>query len=94
MNKNLKIEYSTRRNTDKSLYRYVFWRVVPSELGIFRRLFCNPWREIYMYDSNGYSNDLFSASEYKALVNSCKTVGDVIERDQKFRRLQDSIWKI
>ena len=93
MKPNLKIEFKTERNTERGLYRLVSWRVVPSELGLFRRLFLNPWHPVYHYH-DGYATDLFDPGEFKNLKESCKTVGDMKDRDLKFTKYQNSLWEV
>jgi hypothetical protein len=93
MKPNLRIEFCTQKGCEKSLYRYVYWRVVPSELGLIRRLLFNPWRKIYLYESNGTSSDLFSPSEFGALRKVCRTTRDIMERDERFSKLQEDLWE-
>lgn len=92
MKSNLRIEFKTERNTERGLYRLVYWRIVPSELGLFRRLFLNPWHQAYYY-RDGSSTDLFDPGEFKSLKESCKTVGDIKDRDLKFTKYQNSLWE-
>lgn len=92
MKPELKIEFATQKFSDRGFYRYVYWRVVPSELGFFRRLF-NFWKKLYLYKPSGYSSDLFSSEDFKKVKNSCKTVGDIIERDKNFEKLINKIWE-
>ena len=72
-----------------SNYREVYWRIVPHELPLFKRLFCNPWRRFYYgLASLTGTNYEFSRDRYNSeIVGKIKTYGDVCD----YLKKQDEI---
>lgn len=89
-NYNFRIQFKTRELAVPSNYRYVYYRIVPKELPLFKRIFGNPWRAMfkkYAYFS-GISY-MFSSYEYREFVNNLHTFGDVCQFLQKQKNLVD-----
>ena len=91
-NINAKIEYSTRKldsqyNTDRK-HREVFYRIVPSELSFFKRIFCNPWRQIYKaFTYFTGATTLYTPKEYSDMVKQVKTFGEMCNYIDEQHRL-------
>jgi len=78
-NKNWKVEFCLDSNP-KSDYRGVFWRVLPSELSVFRRLFLNDWSKVYRaYKWLEGKSYLYSIEDYYKEIVPLKTIGDLFE---------------
>lgn len=58
-------------------YRQILWKIVPSELGIWDRLFHNPWRILYRSCYRELT-DLFKARHWKD-VRQLTTYRDIME---------------
>lgn len=87
-NFNLPVKFSTRQLSIPSNYRHVYYKIVPKELPLFKRIFGNSWRA--MFKKYKYFNGLsymFSSSEYKYFVNNLHTFGDVCQFLQKQKNL-------
>ena len=91
-NKNLKVEYCTRKPMVRSRFRNVYWRIVPSELKWWQRPF-NRWHKMFYYEYDGSSSDLFSHDEYHQMVDCYKTVEDIEKREEKYRNIISDLWK-
>lgn len=89
---NLKIEFKTERISSSITSRYCYWRIVPSELGLFQRLFSNPWRQLWFID-RGHKETWFSPNDFIALKSKYKTVGDMITREKKFNDIIEKQWQ-
>ena len=86
MDKNLKIEFRTFRIIGEEDMRHVAWRVVPSQLNWWQRLF-NPWRLLSYVMSDGDYFNWFSLERYKSTKETYHTVGDIIERKKQLKYL-------
>ena len=83
--RNLKVEYATRYCYTGSFtaYRYIFYRIVPSQLKWWQRVFCNGWKT--MYKATDYSTilgnttELFTLAEYTNEIFKLKTYGEVCD---------------
>lgn len=92
MNKeNLKIEFKTVRILGITHYRYCFWRIVPSELGLFQRLFSNPWRQLW-FIHYGAKETWFSPYDFSEVKSKYKTVGDMAARKEKLEEGLKTQW--
>lgn len=83
-----KIEIKTKPLSFLGKNRYVYYRIVPSELPKWKRNFLfNPWRGLKRaLPSTGKLYDLFEIGDYKQLIFPLKTYGDVckyIEEQKK-----------
>ena len=72
--------------------RYVYYRIVPSELGFFKRVFCNPWRCMYHAFSycSGYDL-LYTPKEYNLEIAPLNTFGDVCDYLEKEHNLAEEV---
>ena len=93
MDKNLRVEWKTVTFVYGSIYRYVYWRVIPCYLKWWQRLF-NPWRKMYHFDYRGKSDDVFSPAEFCATKEECQTVGDIERVFDDARKRRDKIWDV
>lgn len=79
-NINYKVEFKTKKTYYGSSIRNIYYRIVPSELPFWKRIFFNPWTEIYKaYYSIGGFKDGFSCEEYYKEIFPLKTFGDVCD---------------
>ena len=53
----MKIQYKSEPLDVKSEKRYLCFRIVPSELSLWKRIFKNPWRYAYTARPNVFSSD-------------------------------------
>lgn len=90
MNKeNLKVEFKTACiSFNITNYRYCFWRIAPSELNLFQRLFLNPWRQVWYIDL-GTKETWISPGVFTTIKSKYKTVGDMIERENRLKGMLD-----
>ena len=86
--RNLKVEYKSQKLTIPSENRYLLYRIVPSELPLWKRWFCNEWRYAYndiYYSLNSVKNIddlfkyLFSYEEAVEFINTYKTYGELAD---------------
>ena len=78
---NLKIELSYSQLTGN--YRYYYWRIKPSELSFWNRLFNNAWHQLFHACGDDW-NPCFSPKRYWDDIDNLKTVEDIekyIERE-------------
>ena len=87
----LEVEYVTEKLSFESKNRRVYWIIKPSQLSPLRRLF-NPLHKLRFYYYDGDSTDLFSADEYFKVVDTYKTVGDLMDRKAKYEKIINDIW--
>ena len=93
MNKeHLKVEFKTERISSSITRRYCYWRIAPYELGLFRRLFFNPWRQLWFIDCE-HKETWFSPDDFITLKSKYKTVGDMIAREKKFNDIVEKRWQ-
>ena len=92
-NRDLKVEI-TLDDRPYSDYRAVFYRVVPSELPLFKRWFCNPWRQFYhglklfsgtfdRYDKDRYYNEVAVLKTWGDVCDYLKEQDEIIGRSGK-----------
>lgn len=93
MDKNLKVEWTTKAYRPGGVNREVFWRVDPSCLKWWQRIF-NPWRKMYTFDHRGRSDDIFSPEEFKLTKKECQTVGDIYKTFENARKRREEAWNI
>ena len=76
--RDLKIEYSYERAFED--HRYFYYRIKPSELPLWKRWFCNPWRKVFSSFSymSGYKY-AFNPQEFKDELKPLKTFGDMCD---------------
>lgn len=75
-------------------YREVFYRILPSELPLIKRIFCrNPWRKFYYAmpttPTLGY---YFSAKEYSTILKKLTTFGEVLDYLSKEKEKQKELY--
>lgn len=87
-NRNLKVEYRSQSLLIPSKKRYLLFRIVPSELPLWKRLFCNGWKYAYngIYEHKNRASDindllskLFSYDEALKFMNTYKTFGELAD---------------
>ena len=74
-----KVIFSIRKSSyGDNKYREIFYKIKPSELSIFKRIFCNPWRRLYhsFRDFEDISF-LYTPKQYDAEIKYLKTYGDI-----------------
>lgn len=86
-NNNLKIEIKVEDSFIDSLnFKQCFWRIQPSELPWWRKLF-NPWKRVYCLLPLSHEKiSVFNTYEVE-LVRQCKTVGDIKQREAEIERI-------
>lgn len=94
-NKNWKVQTATSDWGRGCEYREVFYRILPSELPLLKRIFCrNPWRKFYYamsaIPSLGYC---FSAKDYKNILKKLVTFGEVQDYLSKEKEKQRKLYK-
>ena len=84
--KNLKIEFKSERlSTGCPEFRHCFWRIVPSELPWWRRLF-NLWKPIQTFNNTFTElSDMCGPWEFSNIKETCKTVEDIEKRNQELQ---------
>lgn len=95
MDKNYKIELKTKATVYSPISRPVFWRIVPSELSFWHRLF-NPWRRLYAVNATFMERkEFFDSDDYRSLKEKLLSVDDVrlyeAEQEAELKRLKNSI---
>lgn len=70
-------------------YRYFWYRIVPSELPLFKRLFRNEWKPLYHFKQLGAFtvNHIYTIDEYHDELAGLKTLGDV----RRYLDVQDDL---
>ena len=76
MDKDLKIEFRTFPIIGEEELRYVAWRVEPSQLKWWQKLF-NPWRLLNFVMSDGHYFNWFRFERYQELKEKYHTVGEI-----------------
>ena len=86
----LKIEYRYEVNSSLPGYRYIYYRIKPSELSLWKRLFYNPWRPVYHAFKclNGYCY-MFNAEEFNKEIRPLKNLGEIYNYLSKEKRKID-----
>lgn len=83
-----KIQYKSKPLDIESEKRYLLYRIDPSELPWWKRVFRNPWRKVFrsysvVSESDKCVNDclcfLFKPNEARDVVDKCGTYGELIE---------------
>ena len=69
-------------------HRCLYWRIKPSQLNWFERLFKNPWRQLY-HECFGEWNRYFSSTRFYEEIKPCKTAGDILSYIMKQGELID-----
>ncbi len=72
--------------------REVWWRIHPSKLGFWDRLFHNPWRRFYK-DCYGDMDGYFSPQEWKKELSHLKTYRDAIRYQSKQYKKHDDYYR-
>lgn len=83
--RNWKVQYMLDSSTSSD-YRRVWWRVLPSELPLLKRWFCNGWNEMFhAYSYFSGTSQFFSRKNYYEEIRPMNTVGEVLDylRKQK-----------
>ena len=67
-----------------SNYRYIYWKIKPSALPLFRRLFNNPWRRFQRaLDYLNLVNPNYNVNQYYNEIAPLKTYGDAVRYQEK-----------
>lgn len=78
----MKIQYKSQLVDIKSDKRYLLYRIIPTELSWFKRIFNNPWRYVYttfnvVFRTDNSINDclrfLFSEKEANEIISKYDT---------------------
>ena len=97
----MKIQFST---DDGRVERFVFYRIDPSELNFFNRVFRNPWRQIYRAAYYGLAGTAwsFESVAFKRDIMPCNTLGKIkdylkrqdwlIEKNSLHKKKNDYGW--
>ena len=84
----MKIQYKSEPLDVKYPNRYLRFRIVPSELSWWKRIFKNPWRYVYSVNSAVFGSDdsvhdclnfLFSLKEANAIASTYDTYEKITE---------------
>ena len=80
--KDCKIELMYQTLTTSDDLRYYWYRIVPSELPFFQRIFRNPWYCAYKFSeyslSGNYRCYAFSVDDYYKYIEPLRTYGDAV----------------
>ena len=85
-----KVEYKSEELTIKSNNRCLKYRIVPSQLSFWQRLFCNEWhyvyKDVYTWKTRDCANSvddllnmIFSYKEARTFVEEHQTLGEVVK---------------
>lgn len=100
---NWKIEFASEKAFDDE-YRYVYYRIDPSELNLFQRWFSNPWLKTYYHYAWGAGGlgDLWTPKRFMMELKPMTTYGEIrkyLEKQQAVndkneadRRARGEIW--
>lgn len=77
-----KVEYKSEELSVKSDNRYLKFRIVPSQLSLWQRLFCNKWHYAYKNAFTWRSTTIDSADELLNMIFSYKEAKTFIEEHQ------------
>lgn len=73
-------------------YREIWWRIRPSELGLWDRLFNNPWRTAYR-ECFGDMLRYLSPRVWKEQLSHLKTYWEITEWQRKQYRKRDEYYQ-
>lgn len=79
--RNWKVQTATSDWDSGCEYREVFYRILPSELPLLKRIFCrNPWRKFYyaMCTQPTFGH-YYSAKDYNTILKKLTTFGEVLD---------------
>lgn len=81
---------------EKDGFRNIYFRIKPSELSFFRRIFNNPWLKFKKcFNFTNKLTDFYSPLEFKTEIKPLKTYGDAIDylkrQSEKFINLTKEI---
>ena len=82
------IQFAFGRITSPDDIREIWWRICPSELSLWDRLFHNPWRQFYK-ECYGDLLRYFNPTEWREEISQLKTYKDAIEYQSKQYELND-----
>ena len=85
----MKIQYKSEPLDVKSETRYLCFRIVPSELSLWKRIFKNPWRYAYtarpnVFSSDNSVHDCLSFLFYPETANDIASTYDTYEKITEF----------
>ena len=85
----MKIQYKSEPLDVKSEKRYLCFRIVPSELSWWKRIFKNPWRYAYtarpvVFSSDSSVHDCLSFLFYPETANDIASTYDTYEKITEF----------
>lgn len=88
--RNWKVQIATSDWDSGREYREVFYRILPSELPLHKRIFCrNPWYKFYYamltQPTFGY---YYNAKDYHTILRKLTTFGDVMDYLNKEKEKQ------
>lgn len=87
-NKFLSYEIEFNCDSSTSKQRWLYWRIKPSQLNWFERLFKNHWHQL-RHECCGEWNRYFTSSQFIEWVKPCKTVSDILSYIVEQRKLID-----
>jgi len=86
---NLKVEYKSEELNIKSDNRYLKFRIVPSQLSLWQRLFYNKWHYVYknifvhklasVNSADELLNMIFSYNEARTFITEHQTWGEIVK---------------
>lgn len=86
-NENLKIEFTTFPIIGELDHRHILWRVEPSQLTFWQRLF-NPWHLLRYVTRDGSWMDWYEPYEYKEIKKKYETLHDMEVRKEALRQIR------
>lgn len=88
--RNWKVQKTTSVLYSGCEYREVFYRILPSELPLLKRIFCrNPWRKFYYaMSATPTLGFYFDAKEYNTILKKLTTFGEVLDYLSKEKEKQ------
>jgi len=96
-NRNFKVQYKSEKLGIKSENRYLLYRIEPSELPFFKRLFCNKWQYVYncVYTYHTKSSTcIHSPEDLIGMLFDYNEAVEFIKSHQTFGELADFLNKI
>ena len=97
----MKVQYESEPLDVKYPNRYLRFRIVPSELSWWKRIFKNPWRYVYSANSSVFSSDgsvhdclnfLFSLKEANAIASKYDTYEKITDFLNSELNKAESMW--
>lgn len=84
----MKLQYKSQALSIESEYRYLLYRIEPSELSWWKRTFKNPWRHAFTAHSTVFSTDK-GPDDCLCFLFYAKEAHEFIEKYDTYEKLTD-----